>query len=84
MIFSTYLKQMNGNIPAAIQSYNMGPSSVNKILDTYCSCCGKTKDEVLKQNDLGWLLYRNSSYSGDPFYFEHVSRYVNLDNCKIR
>lgn len=83
-IFQNYLKQMKYNYPLAIQSYNMGPSSVNKILNAYCLSCGKTYDEVINSDDLGWLSFRNSSYPGDSSYLEHVSRYINSDNCKIR
>lgn len=83
-IFQNYLKQMKDNYPLAIQSYNMGPSSVNKILNAYCLSCGKTYDEVINSDDLGWLSFRNSSYPGDSSYLEHVSRYINSDNCKIR
>lgn len=83
-IFQNYLKQMKDNYPLAIQSYNMGPSSVNKILNAYCLSCGKTYDEVINSDDLGWLYFRNSSYPGDISYLEHVLRYINSYNCKIR
>ena len=83
-IFQNYLKQMKDNYPLAIQSYNMGPSSVNKILNAYCLSCGKTYDEVINSDDLGWLSFRNSSYPGDISYLEHVLRYINSYNCKIR
>lgn len=84
-IFQNYLKQMKGNYPLAIQSYNMGPSSVNKILNAYCLSCGKTYDEVINSDDLGWLSFRNSSYPGDSFYLEHVLRYDNnVKNSKSR
>ena len=73
-IFQNYLKKMKDNYPLAIQSYNMGPSSVNKILNAYCLSCGKTYDEVINSDDLGWLSFRNSSYPGDSFYLEHVLR----------
>lgn len=84
-IFQNYLKQMKDNYPLAIQSYNMGPSSVNKILNAYCLSCGKTYDEVINSDDLGWLSFRNSSYPGDSFYLEHVLRYDNnVKNSKSR
>jgi hypothetical protein len=84
-IFQNYLKQMKDNYPLAIQSYNMGPSSVNKILNAYCLSCGKTYDEVINSDDLGWLSFRNSSYPGDSFYLEHVLRYdSNVKNSKSR
>lgn len=84
-IFQNYLKKMKDNYPLAIQSYNMGPSSVNKILNAYCLSCGKTYDEVINSDDLGWLSFRNSSYPGDSFYLEHVLRYdSNVKNSKSR
>ena len=82
-IFQNYLNQMNGNVIAAIQSYNMGPGSVKKIISTYASATGKTYDEVLNNfEDINWLDYRNSSYPGDPDYVEHVSRYYNSDDSE--
>lgn len=84
-IYQNYLNQMQGNKIAAIQTYNMGPGSVNKIINSYCYATGKTKDEVLKSNDLGWLDYRNSSYPGDPDYVEHVLRYDEcIDDINVR
>ena len=82
-IFQNYLKQMNGNVIAAIQSYNMGPGSVKKIISTYASATGKTYDEVLNSvEDTGWLDYRNSSYPGDPDYVENVTRYYPSSGIK--
>lgn len=81
-IFQNYLNQMNGNVIAAIQSYNMGPGSVKKIISTYASVTGKTYDEVINDfEDIKWLDYRNSSYPGDPDYVENVSRYYSSDNA---
>lgn len=81
-IFQNYLNQMNGNVIAAIQSYNMGPGSVKKIITTYANATGKTYDEVINDfEDIKWLDYRNSSYLGDPDYVENVSRYYSSDNA---
>lgn len=75
-IFQNYLKQMNGNIVAATQAYNMGPGTMRKILANYSYSSGKTIDEILDDtDDLNWMEYRNSSYAGDPDYIEHVFRY---------
>ena len=83
-IFQNYLKQMNGNLVAAIQSYNMGPKSVREIMTTYANERGKTYYDVLNNDeDIGWLDYRNSSYAGDPNYVENVSRYYNSDVQKL-
>lgn len=89
MIFQSYLNQMNGNVIAALQSYNNGTGTVNGTISTYCYSCGKTKNEVLEENDLGWLDYRASSNPGDEHYVEHVLRYYqgnvnNLINNGIR
>lgn len=80
-IFQNYLKQMQGNIVAATQTYNMGPGTMKKILSNYSSSSGKTIDEILNDiDDLSWMDYRNSSYAGDPDYIEHVFRYYANDN----
>lgn len=82
MIFQNYLNEMNGNVIAALQSYNNGTGTVNNTIRSYCYSCGKTKDEVLEENDLGWLSYRTSANPGDPSYIEHVLRYYtgNINN----
>ena len=82
-IFQNYLNQMNGNVIAAIQSYNMGPGSVKKIISTYANATGKTYDEVINDfEDIKWLDYRNSSYPGDPDYVENVTRYYPSSGIK--
>lgn len=84
-IFQDCLKQFGGNVIAAVQAYNTGPSAVKQIIDTYARSVGKTRSEVLKENDLGWLDYRTTEYKGDPEYVEHVLRYfpgseIDLEN----
>ncbi len=84
MIYQSYLKQMENNVIAALQSYNMGPSSVKKIIETYASENGKTYDEVINDySDIAWLDYRNSSYAGDENYVENVLRYYSSDTKKV-
>lgn len=76
MILQDYLNHMNYNIPAAVQSYNMGYNCVNSLISQYCSDEGKELNEVLKdQTDIGWLDYRNSVPFGDQNYLEHVLSY---------
>ena len=76
MIFQTYLNDKNYNIIAAIQSYNMGIGSVDKILRYYGSQNNKTKNEVLNNpTDVGWIDYRNIIADGDSKYIENVLRY---------
>lgn len=84
MIFQDDLKRMNYNIPAAIQSYNMGYNSVYKMIDQYCIDTNKTREEVLKdQTDIGWLDYRYMISFGDPDYIEHVLSYCRDNNISI-
>lgn len=78
-IFQHYLKKMNGNVIAAIQSYNNGDSSVRSMLNSYSNETGKSRSEILLENDLGWLKYRGNKYPGDPSYLEHVLRYFEGD-----
>ena len=84
MIFQNYLNEMNGNLTAAIQCYNMGPGSVNSMINKYCKDNNITRSELLNSNDNGWLNYRNSSYPGDPNYAEHVSRYIPEEKQTIK
>ena len=84
MIFQNYLNEMNGNLTAAIQCYNMGPGSVNSMINKYCKDNNITRSELLNSNDNGWLNYRNSSYPGDPRYAEHVSRYIPEEKQTIK
>ena len=75
-IFQDCLKRSNNNSLVAIQMYNMGTGTVNKILNNYAKETGRTKNDVLNDsNDTGWLNYRNG-YQGDSKYAEHVSRYI--------
>ncbi len=82
-IFQNYLAMMKDNVLAAIQCYNMGPGTMQKIIGTYAKEVGKTTDEVLESNDDGWLDYRNDSYAGDVNYVEHVLRYLDTGAKKI-
>lgn len=88
-IYQNYFNQMNKNVLAATQSYNMGPNSVKKMLSKHSKVTGKNIDEILEdESDAGWLEYRNDvkdgkpEYDGDPEYIEHVFRYyeTNKDN----
>lgn len=86
-ILQQYMMQMNGNKFATIQSYNNGPSAVNDIISSYSYASGKSKDEILENNDLTWLDYRSNKYDGDKDYLEHVLRYYAGDlrnlECKM-
>ena len=67
------------NIPVAVQMYNMGSGTLNKILKEYAGTRGLTEEEVLDNpEDNGWLEYRNE-YLGDPDYLENVNKWI-IDN----
>ena len=79
MILQNNLEYMNYNVFAATQSYNMGYGNMKKILNQYSIDTGKTIDEILNSNDLGWLDYRNIINVGDQFYLEHVLSWIGDD-----
>jgi len=71
------------NIPVAIQMYNMGPSSVHKILNKYAKDNNMTVESILSNpEDLGWLEYRNGT-PGDPKYLENVNQWLEDNNFKV-
>lgn len=79
MILQNTLTYMNYNLCAAIQCYNMGYGNMRTILTQYASDSGKTIQEVLENNDLGWLEYRNLINEGDQYYLEHVMSWIGND-----
>lgn len=80
MIYQSYLNQLYNNKYAALQAYNMGIGSMNKILDNYSKKSGKSKEDILKENDLGWIDFINIDYKGDPIYYKNVLRYYDENN----
>lgn len=83
MILQNYLINSNYNIPVAIQMYNMGPSSIYKILNRYAKDNNLTVDEVLSNpEDLGWLDYRQNT-PGDPEYLENVNQWIYDNTFKV-
>lgn len=83
-VFQDCLNHMKGNVIAALQSYNTGPYAVDDIIRKYCNVSGKTKKQILQENDLNWLDYRTSDYNGDPDYVEHVLSYFNGDISNLQ
>lgn len=80
-IFQECLQNMNYNIPAAIQCYNMGQGSMYQILNAYSIDTGKTVDEILNDpNDVGWLDYRYTIPYGDQNYVENVLSWMGDSN----
>ena len=76
-VFQDCLNKFDGNIYAAIQAYNMGFPTVQRLINEYANNIGKTYDEVLESDDLGWLNYRKYVGYGDSNYIENVLRYYN-------
>ena len=83
MIYQSYLNQLYNNKYAALQAYNMGIGSMNKILDNYSKKSGKSKEDILKENDLGWIDFINIDYKGDPIYNKNDLRYYDENNNNI-
>lgn len=77
MIFQNNMMQMQNNVIAAIQCYNMGYPNMEKILETYSNKTGKSMNEILLDiNDYGWLDYRSVVEVGDTEYVENVVRWI--------
>lgn len=80
MIFQNNLKDMNYNVIAALQCYNMGVGNMNALLKTYAFYSGKTCDEILNDcQDTGWLSYRQFINQGDKEYVEKVLSWIGKD-----
>ena len=77
MILRGYIENANYNIPLAIQTYNMGPGNMNKVLNT-CSSNEKIEVSTMKNNPTNnkWLKYRSHINAGDSKYVEHVFSYL--------
>lgn len=82
LIFQECLRNSKYNIPIAIQMYNMGIGTMNRIIDRYAYSNGiKRADVYNNMSDIGWTKYR-SGYSGDPKYLEHVNEWT-FDNTYV-
>lgn len=79
MILQNTFKYMNYNTLAAIQCYNMGYGNMQKILNEYSISSGKSMDEILNSNDIGWLECRNIIDVGDQKYLENVLSWIGDD-----
>lgn len=77
MIFQNNIKEMNNNMIAAIQCYNLGSTNMRKILRAYSNQTGRSIDAILSDiNDNGWLECRDILGIGDPEYIEHVFSWI--------
>ena len=77
MILREYIENSNYNIPLAIQTYNMGPGNMNKVLNT-CGDLENVEVSTMKNNQTNnkWLNYRSFVKAGDSKYVEHVFSYL--------
>lgn len=76
-IFQECLQNMDYNILAAIQCYNMGQGSMDQILSLYSMDTGKSIKEILNNpQDIGWLEYRSIIPYGDQNYVENVLSWI--------
>ncbi len=84
MILRQYIENCNYNIPLAIQTYNMGPGNMSKVLNT-CSNLEKVEINTMRNNPTNnkWLNYRSYLNLGDSKYVEHVFSYLNNTNLKV-
>lgn len=77
MIFQNCIKQMDNNMIAAIQCYNMGYGNMMKIFNSYSAEVGKSVQEIISDfDDYGWLEHRNIIKVGDQKYLEHVFSWI--------
>lgn len=70
--FSNRLKDANGNIPLALQSYNFGKGFIS-----YANSHGGMSQEVVNQFSDTWAAKMGWSSYGDKQYVQHVLRYYN-------
>lgn len=80
MYLQNCMEYMNNNVVAAVQCYNMGYGSMQKILKAYSLETGKSVEDILNnQTDNGWLNYRDIINMGDQKYVEHVFSWMGED-----
>ena len=83
MVFANTLSQMNNNVLATIQCYNMGYGNMMKIFDRYSMATGKNISDILDDpSDIGWLDYRDIIEVGDSHYLDRILAYIG-DKVKI-
>lgn len=79
------LSKMNYHIPAGCQTYNFGPSGMNRDVFTETnSQVFKTKESILEdQNDFTFLNYTYAYNAGDKDYFFHIIRFLDPNKESI-
>ena len=76
MIFQVNLNNNSYNSPLSLQSYNLGPGNINKMLNTCSQLEGVSVDSLCSPTNNEWLRYRAFLNTGDPNYVEHVCRFI--------
>ena len=79
------MKSMNYDIPAGIQCYNYGPTSMNNIVfaEAYTNSY-RTKESLLNdQYDFSFMNYTYAYDKGDNDYFYHVARFLDPSSYSI-
>lgn len=77
MILQDYLNKYNYNIPIALQTYNIGPGNMNKVLNACSQDIGINKEDIINNpNNLEWLNYLNYANGGDKEYLNNVLSFI--------
>ncbi len=79
MIMADLLQQFNGNVIMALQAYNYGPNAIINLVSRYANDNLKTIEQVINENDYGWLSYRVEGYANYK-YVEDVLSCINPDS----
>ena len=75
-IYKMCLDLMHSKEVPALQCYNFGQGTFGKVLKNYSYSAGKSVDEILDSNDLGWINFTRG-HGGDPDYVKNVLRYFD-------
>lgn len=78
MILRHSINEMNGNIMAGVQCYNLGDGNMNHVINITATLEGISKEEVLaNQDDLLFVPYTKYASGGDKHYIANISKYLN-------
>lgn len=71
-------KYYKGNTPLAIQAFNNGVGTVDKIVNKTAEATGNTYDVIVADIDgVYWLKFRDVGQTSDPNYFYNVAKHVS-------
>lgn len=77
MILQSYLMEYQYNLPIALQTYNIGPGNMNKVLTAYSNEIGLEIDNIISNPyDQSWRNYLNYANGGDKEYLENVLSFL--------